>query len=108
LNHCHHAPARAHCGAHPREQSALQIIAVADQIVGVLLKGKFAGFEIGDAGIHNYARRGSALAQNPDAHSRGVYSGHAPTSLSEVQRVPPGATSQIERVAGRDAGDGGR
>ena len=94
-------PSGADSFADVREEIALQVVEVTDQIVGIGFDDEFVFFEIGDAGLDCEPGFGCGV-QSPDVVRADVHRGYLPAQAREVKSVPAGSTGEIEGTPGRE------
>jgi len=90
--------------ANLREEIALQIEEIADQLVGVGGDREFALFEIGETGFDREA--GGVLTQLTDGDGGRIDGGDVPAQAGEVEGVASGTAGEVECAGGWEHLDG--
>jgi len=89
-----------------RHKTALQIVAIANQIVRRRFDDKLIGFQISYPGVNAQVALPGAREQSVHRDRRAVHRRHAPALLSEIERVPAGAGGKVQSAArGKRAGE---
>ena len=82
---------RAHAGANCREQIALQVIAIANEIEPIRLNLELMLFEIRYAHLYWHVKITRPLLEDPNRRARGIHRSHLPASRRQQQCMPAGA-----------------
>ena len=100
VDRSHEDAARVDAGANLREEIALQIVEIADQLVGVRRDEELVLFEVGEARVDGES--GGLRAQQTDGDGGGIDCGDMPAETGEVEGMASGAAGEVERD-GREA-----
>lgn len=90
-------PARMDAFADLREEVALQVKEVGDEVVCGGRNGELAGFEIDYASVDG--ETGGLRFQSPDRGGRRVYGVDLPTEAGEMQSMAARTAREVERTA---------
>jgi len=81
---------------HLRDQAALKIVTVADEIIRAWLDLEFAAFEIGDSGVDVELLLTRSLLEDFDRKGRAIDRSDAPTVPRQEQGIAAHSASQVE------------
>src|SRR5579864_4037338 len=98
-------PARPDSAPHQGYQTALEIVAVTDQVERLRLNDKFAALQIRDACVDPQLSLTRALAQQIDRQRRPIHGRDSPSAFRQEQRMTSRPACEIQRVTRSKIGD---